>query len=263
VPDKIGRYEIERELGRGGMAMVYLAHDPLMDRQVAVKVLPRQFTFDPNFRSRFQREAKIIARLEHPAIVPVYDFGEYDDQPYLVMRYMAGGSLRQRLKDGPLPLDEVARLYGRLAPALDKAHRQNIIHRDLKPDNVLFDDEGLPYLADFGIARLAEASQTMTVAGTPAYMSPEQVHGKRQIDGRSDIYALGAMLFELLAGRPPYAADTNAQLMFKHAYEPVPDVRQANPALPAAAQTVIERAMAKEPTTATARPASWSPPFAS
>jgi eukaryotic-like serine/threonine-protein kinase len=229
------------------MAMVYLAHDPLMDRQVAVKVLPRQFTFDPNFRSRFQREAKIIARLEHPAIVPVYDFGEYDDQPYLVMRYMAGGSLRQRLKDGPLPLDEVARLYGRLAPALDKAHRQNIIHRDLKPDNVLFDDEGLPYLADFGIARLAEASQTMTVAGTPAYMSPEQVHGKRRIDGRSDIYALGAMLFELLAGRPPYAADTNAQLMFKHAYEPVPDVRQANPALPAVAQTVIERAMAKEP----------------
>ena len=247
MAETISRYEIVRELGRGGMAIVYLARDPLMDRLVAVKVLPRQFTFDPGFRSRFQREAQIVAQLEHPAIVPVYDFGEFDDQPFLVMRYMAGGSLRGRLINKPLPLAEVAWLYGRLAAGLDKAHRQNIIHRDIKPDNVLFDDEGLPYLADFGIARLAEASQTMTVAGTPTYMSPEQVHGKQTLDGRADIYALGVMLFELLTGRPPYGGDTNAQLMFKHAYEPLPDVLATNPALPAGAREVIVRSMAKAP----------------
>ncbi|MCB8916279.1 MAG: SUMF1/EgtB/PvdO family nonheme iron enzyme, partial [Ardenticatenaceae bacterium] len=247
MAETISRYEIVRELGRGGMAIVYLARDPLMDRQVAVKVLPRQFTFDPGFRSRFQREAQIVARLEHPAIVPVYDFGEFDDQPFLVMRYMAGGSLRGRLADKPLPVTEVAGLYNRLAAGLDKAHRQSVIHRDIKPDNVLFDDEGLPYLADFGIARLAEASQTMTVAGTPTYMSPEQVHGKQTLDGRADIYALGVMLFELLTGRPPYEANTNAQLMFKHAYEPVPDVLAANPTLPAGAREVIVRSMAKAP----------------
>ena len=143
MPENIGRYEIERELGRGGMAIVYLARDPLMERQVAIKILPRHFAFDPNFRSRFQREARIVARLEHPVIVPVYDFGEYNDQPFLVMRYMAGDSLRGRLKNGPLSLEEIAGLYKRLAPGLDKAHQQGIVHRDLKTDNVLFDDDGL------------------------------------------------------------------------------------------------------------------------
>jgi eukaryotic-like serine/threonine-protein kinase len=194
MQEQIGRYEIRRELGRGGMATVYLALDPNIRRQVAIKVLPRQFTHDPKYLARFQQEAETIAALEHPAIVPIYDFGEYNDAPFLVMRYMSGGTLRDRLKGEPLPLDEIAAILQRVAPALDYAHEGGVIHRDLKPANILFDHMGNSYLADFGIARLAEASQTMTMIGTPAYMSPEQVESQVKLDGRSDIYALGVML---------------------------------------------------------------------
>jgi serine/threonine protein kinase len=243
----IDRYRIIRELGRGGMATVYLAHDPRFRRDVAIKVLPRQFTHDPRFLERFTQEAQLIAALEHPAIVPVHDFGEYADAPYLVMRYMAGGGLRQRLAGGPLPPAEVVRILDRLAPALDKAHARGVIHRDIKPDNVLFDEDDLPYLADFGIARMAEATQTMTIVGTPAYMSPEQVQGDITLDARSDIYALGVVLYEMLSGRQPYKADTPTKQMLKHVLEPIPDVCAANPALPPACRALIERAMAKQP----------------
>ncbi len=245
-PQQIGRYKIIREVGRGGMATVYLAHDPRFQRDVAVKVLPRQFTHEPRFLERFEREAQTIAALEHPAIVPVYDFGEFEDTPFLVMRYMAGGSLRPRLADGAMPLNEIARILERLAPALDKAHARGVIHRDLKLDNVLFDDDRLPYLADFGIARLAEATQTMTIVGTPAYMSPEQVQGDQKLDGRSDIYALGVMLFEMLTGSRPYKADTPTKQMLKHILEPIPNIMELNPTLPPGTQDVINRAMAKD-----------------
>ena len=245
-PQKIGRYEVERLLGHGGMAVVYLARDPLMKRTVAIKLLPRQWTFDANQRQRFHREAQIIAALEHPAIVPIYDYGEHEEQPYLVMRYMGGGSLRDRLARA-MPLPEAARILVRLAPALDMAHGRGIIHRDLKPDNVLFDEHNEPYLADFGIARMAEATQSMTIVGTPTYMSPEQVQGDRALDYRADIYALGVVLYEMLTGQAPYQANTPPQLMFKHVYEPVPDVRRAVGTLPAGVQTIINRAMAKEP----------------
>ncbi|MEM7112769.1 MAG: serine/threonine-protein kinase [Chloroflexota bacterium] len=246
IPQKIGRYIIEREIGRGGMSIVYLAQDPLTERHVAIKLLPRQLAFDPMFRRRFQHEAKVIARLEHSAIVPLYDFGEVNEQPYLVMRYMAGGSLSERLKR-PLYLPEISRLLNRIAPALDKSHRQHVVHRDLKPDNILFDEENQPYLSDFGIARLTEATQTMTIAGTPAYMSPEQVKGDQALDGRCDIYALGAILFEMLTGRPPYEADTPTKLMMKHVLEPVPLVLDVREDLPLVSQDIIDRAMAKEP----------------
>jgi serine/threonine-protein kinase len=194
---QIGRYEIRREIGRGGMATVYLAYDPRFRRQVAIKVLPRQFTHDPKYLARFEQEAQTIGALEHPAIVPVYDFGETNDAPYLVMRYMPGGSLRDFLKGEPLALEAVVPTLQRLAPALDNAHKLGIIHRDLKPANILFDEDGRPYLADFGIARLADFSQTISIAGTPAYMSPEQVEARGQLDGCSDLYALGVMLFEM------------------------------------------------------------------
>src|SRR5574341_2443073 len=144
----IGRYEILAELGRGGMAMVYHARDPRFKREVAIKVLPREFLHDPHFRVRFDREAEIIAALEHPAIVPVHDFGEEDGQPYLVMRYMPGGSLAEHLHAGPLSLSEAARILSHLAPALDAAHRRGLIHRDLKPGNILFDEYDNPYLSD-------------------------------------------------------------------------------------------------------------------
>src|SRR5574341_756277 len=154
---KIDRYEVQAELGRGGMATVYRAYDPRFKRTVAVKVLPREFLHDPNFRARFEREAETIAKLEHAAIVPVYDYGEQDGQPYLVMRYMTGGSLAERLRNRPLSLAEAARILGQLAPALDKAHSKGVIHRDLKPANILFDDAGNPHLSDFGIARLVQS----------------------------------------------------------------------------------------------------------
>ena len=244
---QIGRYEIRREIGRGGMATVYLAYDPRFRRQVAIKVLPRQFTHDPKYLARFEQEAQTIGALEHPAIVPVYDFGETNDAPYLVMRYMPGGSLRDFLKGEPLALEAVVPTLQRLAPALDNAHKLGIIHRDLKPANILFDEDGRPYLADFGIARLADFSQTISIAGTPAYMSPEQVEARGQLDGCSDLYALGVMLFEMLSGQKPFESDTPTGQMLMHLLEPVPDIMRLNPELPPGTQQVIEEAMAKAP----------------
>ncbi|MEW5985812.1 MAG: protein kinase [Chloroflexota bacterium] len=252
-PQTIGRYVIERELGQGGMAVVYLARDPAVGRQVAVKVLPRQFTFDPAFRARFRREAEVIAALEHPAIVPVYDFGEDDGQPYLVMRYMPGGSLADRIRRGPMPLPEAVAILERLAPALDEAHRQGIVHRDLKPGNILFDQYDQPYLADFGIVKLAEGQTTSLTAtggiiGTPAYMSPEQARGNVELDGRSDVYSLGVILFEMLTGTVPYHNDTPMGLAMMHVLEPVPRIRAVKPDLPVGCEGVIGRALAKERT---------------
>jgi len=161
-PKKIDHYQIKSELGRGGMAVVYLAHDPRLGRDVALKVLPRDLLHEETFRARFEREARTIGSLDHPAIVPVYGFGEQDGQPYLVMRLMSGGSLAQRLKQGTLPLVEAARIIGRLAPALDEVHGRGIVHRDLKPANILFDQRNEPAIADFGIAKLAESSTILT-----------------------------------------------------------------------------------------------------
>ena len=248
--ERIGRYEIERELGRGGMAVVYLARDPAMKRQVAVKVLPRQFTHDPQFRTRFQREAEIIAALEHPHIVPIYDFGEHEDQPFIVMRYMPGGSLADRLKQGSLSVAEAGRIIAGLASALDEAHSKGVIHRDLKPGNILFDHHNEPFISDFGIAKLSEATAALTgtgIIGTPAYMSPEQARGDKHIDGRSDIYALGSILFEMLTGKQPYEADTPMGLAIKHITEPVPHILEARPDLPPACEMVITQVMAKSP----------------
>src|SRR5512137_45854 len=146
IPEKIGIYQIKSELGRGGMATVYLANDPRFEREVAVKVLPREMLHDPQFRTRFEREAKTIAMLEHAVIVPVYDFGEEDGQPFFVMRYMTGGSLSDRLKQGPLTVAEAAQVMAHIAPGLDEAHAKNIIHRDLKPGNILFDQFNEPYI---------------------------------------------------------------------------------------------------------------------
>jgi serine/threonine-protein kinase len=162
-PTHIGRYVIKKELGRGGMATVFVAQDPLFEREVAVKVLPKALLHDPNLRKRFDREAKMIALLEHQAIVPVYDFGEEDGQPYIVMRLMSGGDLGTKLKSGErLSTDEINGILSRMAASLDVAHEKGIIHRDLKPGNILFDQYGGAYLSDFGIARLMESDATLT-----------------------------------------------------------------------------------------------------
>ncbi|TAK14057.1 MAG: serine/threonine protein kinase [Anaerolineae bacterium] len=245
-----GRYTIREELGRGGMATVYLADDPSFDRVVAIKVLPREYLHDPLFRARFEREAKTIAKLEHAAIVPVYDYGEQDGQLYLVMRYMQGGSLAQRLERGPITPDETATIIRRLASALDKAHGQGIVHRDLKPGNILFDEDGQAYLADFGIARWVEATNNLTggmLVGTPAYMSPEQVQGDQPVDGRSDQYSLAIIVFEMLTGEKPYEADTPAKVLMKHILEPVPNLEATQRGLPAPLGPALTRALAKKP----------------
>jgi len=249
IPAQIGRYLIKNELGRGGMATVYFAHDPRFKRDVAIKVLPAQFLGDPIFRTRFEREAQMIAALEHPAIVPVYDFGEEGDELYLVMRYMPGGSLSDRLRSGHLSLAESAAILSRLAPALDQVHSKGLVHRDLKPANILFDAFGNAYLSDFGIARAAQGASTLTgdaIIGTPAYMSPEQALGDPNIDSRSDIYSLGAILFEMLAGKQPYQATTPMGVAMKHITEPAPRIREVKTDLHPGCEEIILRAMAKE-----------------
>ena len=247
----IGRYEVIRELGKGGMAYVYLAHDPYIKRQVAVKVLPEQLTVDPQFRARFQREAEIIATLENSAIVPVYDFGEHENQPFIVMRYMSGGSLSDRMEKGPLPLSEVIPLFERIGSAVDYAHSLGIIHRDMKPGNILFDARGDASLSDFGIAKLAEGSSAFTstggMIGTPAYMSPEQAAGEKNLDGRTDIYSLGVVLFEVLSGELPFEADTPLGVAIAHIQEPVPSLLERQPEMPPEFETILRKALDKNP----------------
>ncbi len=248
--EKIGRYQIKSELGRGGMATVYHAYDPNFERDVAIKVLPRAFLHDPQFRARFEREAKTVAALEHAAIVPVYDFGEEDGQPYIVMRMMSGGDLAGKLRDGNLSFQEAAKITERLASGLEAAHRKGIIHRDMKPGNILFDQYDNAYLSDFGIARLTHGSHTLTgenIIGTPAYMSPEQVQGEKELDGRSDLYSLGIIFYQMLVGDTPYQDTTPAKVMMKHILEPVPDLALIMPEIPPELGQWLLKALAKDP----------------
>lgn len=245
---KIGRYEVEGELAVGGMGIIFLARDPYIQRQVVVKVLMYSRTLDDLYREFFQREAEVIAALEHPCIVPVYDFGWHGKQPYIIMRYMAGGSLQDRLKVSELKLTEMAHIFKRVSEALDAAHTKNIIHRDVKPSNILFDSTGEAFLSDFGIAK----SQTITdkegewLVGTPGYMSPEQILGN-PVDGRSDIYALGVVLYRLLTGSMPFSSDSLTSLINAHVDLPIPDVREVKANIPAVWQEVVAKAMAKDP----------------
>ena len=249
-PEKIGYYEIKSELGRGGMATVYRGYDPRFEREVAVKVLPPEMLHaDPQFRLRFQREAKIIARLEHPSIVPVYDVGEENNQLYFVMRFMGGGSLSGRIRERVYRVEEAVRLLGQVAPGVDEAHAKGIVHRDLKPSNILFDNQNVPYISDFGIAKLTQAESAnvtgSAVIGTPAYMAPEQALGS-DVDGRADVYALGVILYEMLTGKQPYQADTPMGLAIKHVTDPVPHILNVKPDLPAWIETIVATAMAKD-----------------
>ena len=245
----IGRYQVKSELDRGGMSVIYLAHDPRVQRDVAIKMLPRDVRDQPNVRKRFEREARTIATMEHPCIVPVYDFGEEDRQPYLVMRYMLGGSLADRLSRR-LSLAQASTIVTRIASGLDEAHAKGVIHRDMKPGNILFDAHDQAFLSDFGIVKVTETTETSNatgtlVLGTPAYMSPEQALGK-PLDRRSDIYSLGAVLYEMLTGMPPYTGPTGMSVAMKHVVEAVPDVLERRSELPVETQAVIAKAMAKD-----------------
>jgi serine/threonine-protein kinase len=243
----LGQFEILDELGRGGMATVYRARQKNINRIVAVKVLPPSLLHDPTFYERFAREVDVIAHLEHPHILPIYDYGEAEGVPFIAMRYLAGGSLAQRIRRGLPSVSTLWRPVSQVAQGLDHAHRQGIIHRDLKPGNILLDDNGNAYLTDFGIAKVLDSNLTgSAIIGTPAYMSPEQANGL-PLDGRSDIYSLGIVLYELLIGREPFEAETPIALLLKHINEAVPSVVAQRPELPDAVDTVIARATAKNP----------------
>jgi serine/threonine-protein kinase len=222
-----GPYRIVEPLGRGGMASVYRAYEAALDRYVALKVLPREFLHDPTFAERFRREAQVIARLEHPNIVPIYayDIDPGEGIPWMAMRLVAGGSLSQLLKgERPAFARTVGILRG-VADALDYAHAKGIVHRDVKPQNVLLDEGGRVYLADFGIAKILESSGGLTatgmITGTPQYMAPEQATATK-VDRRADIYALGIVAYEMLVGRVPFSADTPVAVLMKHLQEPLP-----------------------------------------
>lgn len=233
------------------MASVYLAFDPSFKRDVAVKVLPRESVGkEENSLERFKKELETIASLEHPAIVPVYDVGEQDGQPYFVMRYMAGGSLSILIQEGKLSLQDTARIIERITVALDHAHKRNVIHRDIKPDNILFDLNANPYISDFGVAKLTEvamdANTESRVVGTPGYMSPEQAYDER-VDARSDVYALGVVIYQMLTGRSIERFSTNTSIERVRAYleQPIPEILEVNPNLPPEVDTIIKTAMAK------------------
>ncbi|HEY5729451.1 MAG TPA: protein kinase [Anaerolineales bacterium] len=247
--DTAGRYQLLGEIGRGGMATVYRALDPNSNREVAIKILPREMMHNPEFRARFKREITMISSLEHPAIVPVYDSGEQDGQLFFVMRYMAGGSLAELLKDGRLSPKRTAEIIEKVSLGLDYAHQKGVTHRDIKPDNILFDANGNPYISDFGVAKLAELASSGTgsgIMGTPAYISPEQAGGENEkVDHRSDVYGLGVLVYQMLTGKQPYTADTSLGVLVKHINEPVPNILDANPGLPPWYETVIKTAMAK------------------
>jgi tRNA A-37 threonylcarbamoyl transferase component Bud32 len=247
-PDKVGRYKIKSELGRSGMATVYRAFDPVSNREVAIKMLPRDMLDNLVTRARFKREIKLIASLEHPAIVPVYDVGGEDNhQPFFVMRYMSGGSLSEMIQKGRFSLRDAALVIERIASALDHAHSRGVIHRDIKPDNVLFDTSNNPYISDFGVAKFTESlvsSTNQEVIGTPAYISPEQALGE-DVDHRADVYGLGAMLYEMLTGERPFGKETVIGLALQHVNDPVPNVLKLRPDLPGEVDVIIKRAMAK------------------
>ena len=249
------RYEMVRHIARGGMAQVYLAKDLLLDRPVALKVLFPELSVDRAFVERFRREAKAAANLSHPNIVSIYDWGQGDSTYYIVMEYVDGPTLSSllRARDGvasPLDPERAANIAAAVAAALDFAHRRGVIHRDVKPGNVLIDDRGQVKVADFGIARAVGTSEDLTqtgsVMGTATYFSPEQAQGFH-VDPRSDVYSLGVVLYEMATGKPPFTGDSPVSIAYKHVKEAPPSPRSLNPAVPAALEAIILKALAKEP----------------
>ncbi|GAB4553421.1 MAG: hypothetical protein OHK0023_22520 [Anaerolineae bacterium] len=251
IGEQVGPYRIVEQLGHGGMATVYRAYHAQLDRQVAIKMLHAVFKSDPTFSARFQREAQIVARLEHPHIVPVYDYNEYKDEPYLVMKFVEGETLKAHMERSRLPSAEIARIIGAVASALDYAHARDILHRDIKPSNVLIENGGAVYLADFGLARIASAGESTlsqdTMLGTPQYISPEQAQGVRDLTPATDIYSLGVVMYELVVGRVPFTADTPFAIVHNHIYAPLPMPSQVNPNVPKSIELVLLKALAKDP----------------
>jgi tRNA A-37 threonylcarbamoyl transferase component Bud32 len=243
-----GRYEIIRLLGRGGMAAVFLAHDLVLERQVAIKVLPPDMTRDRELITRFQQEAKTAAKLDHPNIIPIHRVESEAGLVYIVMKYVSGQSLEEVLDKGPLPIPTVRHILREAALALGHAHRRHIVHRDVKPANIMLDEEGRVVLTDFGISKALEGTTqltgTGTIIGTPAYMAPEQAKG-REVDGRADQYALGIVGHRALTGRLPFEGDAHS-ILYQQVFEPPPSVLDRRPDTPADLRVALDRALSKE-----------------
>ncbi|MFZ4813108.1 MAG: protein kinase domain-containing protein [Phototrophicaceae bacterium] len=250
IGQRLGVYEIVELIGKGGMATVYRAFQPNVGRYVAVKVIHASIAGDDVSLERFQREARLVARLEHPHILPLYDFDGIHEPPYIVMRYLESGTLGDVLERGRLPLGEVVYMMNQICSALDYAHRNGVVHRDIKPNNIMVDSDGNAFVTDFGIARIADRSggltQTGFAVGTPAYMSPEQALGESDVDSRSDVYSLGVMLYEIVIGQMPYNAETPMALLMRHIQHPVPDPRAIVEDIQPAIADVLMRALAKD-----------------
>jgi serine/threonine-protein kinase len=252
----LGRYQVEKELGKGAMGVVYLGKDPKIGRVVAIKTmaLSQEFAGDElvDARERFFREAETAGRLQHQNIVTIFDAGEEHDLAYIAMEFLKGKDLADHCKgDQLLPVPVVISIVARVAEALAYAHKQNVVHRDIKPANIMYETESdTVKVTDFGIARITDSSKTKTglVLGTPSFMSPEQLAGKK-VDGRSDLYSLGVMLFQLLAGVLPFRGDSMSELMYKIANEEAPDIRIIRPDLPQALADVVALSLSKRPET--------------
>lgn len=246
----LSAYELVRRIGEGGMAEVYLARDTRLGREVAVKVLETRLAERAGFRERFLREARVSAALDHPNIVPVYDFGE-SGVLYLVMPFVSGGSLQDLVKHGPMPPAQVASYGAQMADALAYAHQRSVVHRDVKPANMLIHEDGRLMLSDFGLAKILDASAPPTTrrgrpdAGTPEYMAPEQIEGRT--DARADLYGLGVVLYLLLTGRLPFSGATSSAVMEGHLYRLPEPPHRYNPAISPAVERVVLRALAKHP----------------
>ena len=250
IGKSLGKYQIIEPLGEGGMATVYKAYDPSLERYVAIKIIRTINQIDPDFLVRFQREARALARLDHPYILKVLDYGEENGVPYLVMPFVSHGTLKKYTR-GRIPYERAIGILLPVADALSYAHKRKIIHRDIKPANILFGESGEPILSDFGIAKMLDAGEQTQLTGTglgigtPAYMAPEQWNGIA--DERTDIYALGIVLYELITGRCPFQAETPAAILIKQIQDPLPRPKNFAPDLPDNVEALIFKALAKDP----------------
>lgn len=246
---KVGPYQIQELLGQGGMATVYRAYHPALERYVAIKVMDVTLSKEPDFLERFRREARVIAKLDNPHIVPVFDFDELEGQPYIVLKFIDGATLKDRIKSGPLSSLEILKIVEAVGDALEYAHSRGVLHRDTKPSNVLISTDGKVYLTDFGLARIVESASNLTgdsIVGTPHYISPEQAVNAGELDTRTDIYSFGVMIYEMVVGRLPFDSKTGFSVIEDHIFKAPPQPRSIKPELSEELENVILKALAKK-----------------
>ncbi|HNC07142.1 MAG TPA: FHA domain-containing serine/threonine-protein kinase [Anaerolineales bacterium] len=247
---KVGPYQIQELVGQGGMAAVYKAYHPALERHVAIKVMDVALSKEPDFLERFRREARVIAKLDNPHIVPLFDFDEFEGQPYIVLKFIDGPTLKDRIKNGTLSQAEILTIVEAVGDALDYAHSQGVLHRDTKPSNVLIAADGKVYLTDFGLAKIVENASNLTgdsIVGTPHYISPEQAVNAGELDTRTDIYSFGVMIYEMVVGQLPFDAKSGFSVIEDHIFKSPPAPTSIKPEISPEVESVILKALAKKP----------------